>query len=81
MNPSGQNLTQFGDSLRKGQWKKAYDQNPFLAIGLAAGVGYVLGRGLFTPLTGRMLKLGAKAFVLPRVSTHVEALTDKNQNQ
>ena len=79
MKSSPENLAQFGHSVRTGQLKKAYGQNPFLAIGLAAGVGYILGRGLFTPLTARMLKLGAKAFVLPKVTAQVEELNQNNR--
>jgi hypothetical protein len=40
---------------------------PFASLGAALGVGYVLGGGLFSPTTGRLLRLGLKLGALPQV--------------
>ncbi len=44
---------------------QAYQQNPYLVIAAAAGLGYVLGGGLFTPFTRRLLRVGLKTMALP----------------
>lgn len=36
------------------------ERNPFGMLAAAAGVGYVLGGGLFSPLTGRIIGLGLR---------------------
>lgn len=49
-----------------------YQSNPLLVLGVAAGVGYVLGGGLFTPFTGRLLKLGFRTVALPVLAAQLE---------
>lgn len=49
-------------------------QHPFRTVLVAAGVGYVLGGGLFTPMTGRILRLGARAMLVPIVKNQIEAI-------
>ena len=56
------------------RWRQFYDQNPFLVLGIAAGVGYILGGGLKTPFTARLARVGTRAFVLPRLLDQVDAL-------
>jgi hypothetical protein len=51
---------------------RVYRDNPWLVLGAAAGVGYVLGGGLFTPLTARLLRLGTRALLVPLVSSQVK---------
>ena len=36
------------------------DRHPFGTVAAALGIGYVLGGGLFTPLTGRIVRLGVR---------------------
>lgn len=43
------------------------DRNPWGVIATAVGVGYVLGGGLFTPTTGRLIRLGVKLAAIPPV--------------
>jgi hypothetical protein len=45
--------------------RRLYEAQPLLYIGAAVGVGYVLGGGLMTPLTGRLLRLGASKLLVP----------------
>jgi hypothetical protein len=40
-------------------------EHPFRTVLIAAGVGYVLGGGMFTPLTGTIVRVGARAMLLP----------------
>jgi hypothetical protein len=52
--------------------------HPYGAVATAVGVGYVLGGGLFTRLTARLLKLGARLgadlAVVPLLVKAVESL-------
>lgn len=43
------------------------EQSPYGMVAAALGVGYVLGGGLFTPTTMRILRLGAKLAAIPAV--------------
>lgn len=43
------------------------EQSPYGMIAAALGVGYVLGGGLFTPTTMRLLRMGAKLATIPVV--------------
>lgn len=43
------------------------ERAPYAMLSAALGVGYVLGGGLFTPTTGRLLRLGAKLAAIPQV--------------
>jgi hypothetical protein len=42
-------------------------QSPYGMVAAALGVGYVLGGGLFTPTTLRVLRLGMKLAAIPAV--------------
>ena len=42
-------------------------RNPLAMIAAGIGVGYLLGGGLFTPLTGRLVRLGLRVAILPLV--------------
>lgn len=44
---------------------RALHEHPYRTLALAVAAGYVLGGGLFTPLTGRLLRLGVRAAMLP----------------
>lgn len=39
--------------------------HPYRTLALAAAAGYVLGGGLFTPLTGNLLRVGMRLALLP----------------
>jgi len=49
-------------------------RNPFIMVAAAVGVGYVLGGGLFSPLTGKLLKIGLRAAVIPLVKSQLAGL-------
>jgi ElaB/YqjD/DUF883 family membrane-anchored ribosome-binding protein len=46
--------------------------HPFRAVLVAAGVGYVLGGGLFSPLTGTILRVGFRAMLVPMLKGQLE---------
>lgn len=43
------------------------EKHPYGMLAAAFGVGYVIGGGLFTPTTGRILGLGARLVGVPMV--------------
>lgn len=57
---------------------RIYQDNPYAVIAAAAGIGYVLGGGLFTPFTRRMMRVGMKALVLPVAAAQVKSFTQGN---
>ncbi len=46
-------------------------KNPLLMVAAAAGVGYVLGGGLFSPLTGKLVKYGLRIAILPLIKSQL----------
>lgn len=44
-------------------------EHPYRTLAIAAGVGYVLGGGLFTPLTATLVRVGARAALVPMLGT------------
>jgi hypothetical protein len=56
--------------------KGRVDRNPYGMVAAALGVGYVLGGGLFTPLTGRILKLGVRLAMLPFVKDELLGMAE-----
>lgn len=51
-----------------------YDKNPYAVLAAAAGVGYLLGGGLFTPFTRRLLRVGLKVMALPAAASQLREL-------
>jgi hypothetical protein len=55
-------------------------RNPYGTLAAALGLGYVLGGGLFTPLTGRIvgagLRIGIRLAVLPLLEAEVLRLAE-----
>jgi hypothetical protein len=56
--------------------KGRVERNPYGMVAAALGVGYVLGGGLFTPLTGRILKLGVRLAMLPFVKDELLGMAE-----
>ncbi|MDC0715157.1 hypothetical protein POL68_42305 [Stigmatella sp. ncwal1] len=52
------------------------ERNPYGMVLAAVGVGYVLGGGLFTPLTARVLKLGVRLAALPFVKDELLGMAE-----
>ena len=51
-----------------------YQRNPYAVLGAAAGLGYILGGGLLTPFTRRLLRVGMKAAALPVAASQLREL-------
>lgn len=56
--------------------KGRVERHPYGMLAAAAGVGYVLGGGLLTPLTGRLLKLGMRLAALPFMKGELVGLAE-----
>jgi hypothetical protein len=50
-------------------------RNPVGMVLAAAGIGYVLGGGLFSPLTSRLLKIGVRLALVPVIKSQLGAIT------
>lgn len=55
--------------------REYYEKNPYAVLAAAAGAGYLLGGGLFTPFTKRIVKTGMKALVIPVAVSRLRELT------
>jgi hypothetical protein len=65
---------EFGGLARGLDLSGQVQTHPLRTIAVAAGVGYLLGGGLFSPLTRRLVRLGTRALLVPLVTRQVEAL-------
>ena len=61
--------------------KGRIDRHPYGMLLAAAGVGYVLGGGLFTRFTGRVLRLGLRLAALPMVKEELLGFAEQALNQ
>ena len=50
------------------------DRHPIGMVLGAVGVGYVLGGGLFSPVTGKLLKIGIRLALIPVIKSQLEVL-------
>lgn len=57
------------------------DRHPYGTVAAALGIGYVLGGGIFTPLTARIiglgLRLGMRMAVLPYITDEVLGMAEE----
>ncbi len=56
--------------------QRYYQQNPYVVVAAAAGVGYLAGGGLFTPFTRRLVRFGMKAMFVPIAAKQIQNTTD-----
>jgi hypothetical protein len=52
------------------------ERNPYAMVAAAAGLGYILGGGLFTPLTARIVRLGIRLAALPFVKDELMTMAE-----
>ncbi len=62
-----------GELSRAVDLKGRMERNPWGMVAAAVGVGYLLGGGLFTRTTARLLHLGSRALLVPIIRSQVEA--------
>jgi hypothetical protein len=51
------------------------ERHPIGMMFAALGVGYVLGGGLFSPLTGRLVRVGMRLALVPLIKSQLGVLT------
>ena len=56
-------------------------RNPIGMVLAAAGVGYVLGGGLFSPLTGRMVRIGLRLALIPLVKSQLSNIVGSETDE
>ncbi len=56
--------------------KGRVERNPYLTLAAAFGVGYVLGGGLFTRTTARVIRLGMRLAALPMVKDELLGMAE-----
>jgi hypothetical protein len=49
-------------------------RNPIGMVLAAAGIGYVLGGGLFSPMTSKLLKIGIRLALVPVIKSQLGAI-------
>ncbi len=59
----------------EGSLGQYYQDNPFAVLAAAAGVGYVLGGGLFSPFTKRILRIAMKGMIIPVAGSQLKNMT------
>src|SRR5689334_15010351 len=52
------------------------ERSPYGTLLAAAGIGYVLGGGLFTPFTARIIRLGVRLAALPFVKDELLGIAE-----
>ena len=50
------------------------ERNPIGMVAAALGVGYILGGGLFSPLTGRLVKVGLRLALIPVIKSQLASV-------
>jgi hypothetical protein len=69
----GQTATELYQSL---DVARQLEEHPYRTLAVAAGVGYVLGGGLFTSLTASLVRVGVRAALLPMVQHAITGIAE-----
>jgi hypothetical protein len=54
-------------------------RNPIAMVAAAAGIGYVLGGGLFSPMTARLIRYGIRLAIIPLVKSQLSGIMGESQ--
>lgn len=49
-------------------------RNPIAMVAAAAGIGYLLGGGLFSPMTARLVRYGLRLAIIPLVKSQLSGI-------
>ena len=49
-------------------------RNPIAMVAAAAGLGYILGGGLFSPMTARLVRYGLRLAIIPLVKSQLAGI-------
>ena len=72
----GSALSESVDNLGKAlDLRGRVERHPIGMVFAALGVGYVLGGGLFSPLTGRLVRVGMRLALVPIIKSQLSVLT------
>ncbi|MGQ0504418.1 MAG: hypothetical protein ACT4TC_03795 [Myxococcaceae bacterium] len=66
-------VTDLSDSI---DLKGRMERHPYATLAAAVGVGYLLGGGLFTPLTASIFRLGVRLAALPFVKDELLGMAE-----
>lgn len=70
-NALGSQASSFSQSI---DLRGRVQRNPIGMVAAALGVGYVLGGGLFSPFTGRLVRYGLRLAVIPLVKSQLSGI-------
>ena len=56
-------------------------RHPIGMVFAGLGIGYVLGGGLFSPVTGRLLKVGMRLALVPLIKSQIGALAGSDDSE
>ena len=68
-----QQVESFGKSI---DLSGRVQRNPIGMVAAALGIGYVLGGGLWSPLTGKLVKVGLRLALIPMIKSQVESFAE-----
>ena len=69
-----------GDLRQTLDLKSRMDRHPYGTLAAAVGLGYVLGGGLFSPLTARIFRLGIRLAALPFIKEELIGMAETALN-
>lgn len=64
------------DLKEKVDLRRRMEEHPYAMLGAAAAVGYILGGGLLTSMTGTLIRLGLKVAALPLIKQELWNLAE-----
>lgn len=75
-------VQQLYDSVRsQNSLREVYQQNPYVMLAAAAGVGYLVAGGLFTPFSRRIVRIGLKGLIIPIAAAQLKNLSTAGLEQ
>lgn len=78
-----QHAKQYYSSLsdRDSALARVYRDNPYAVLAGAAGIGYLLAGGLFSPFTRRVMKMGVRAMIVPMAAIQLKNFINLSEGE